>query len=120
MKRLTIICATSALALAAPAQAATKADAMKWEAAYQVLSAVDVAQTVYCLDRGTCEETNPLFGSNPKAWKLIAAKVAFGGLHYVLVDRLANKDPKTALRVAQISVALQGTVVVLNARFSFP
>lgn len=119
MKRL-IIAAALCCASTTPALAAIKADAMKWEAGYQVLSAIDTAQTVYCLHHDPdCEESNPLFGKHPKAWKLVAAKVVFGGLHFVLVDRLANPNPKAALRVAQISVVLQGTIVGLNARVIF-
>lgn len=108
------------LAYAAPAAAATKADAMHWELGYQLLNVADTATTIYCLDRVSgCEESNPLFGKHPKAWKLIAAKAVFGGLHFVLVDRLANHNPKAALRVAQISVFAQGTIVGLNARVVF-
>lgn len=118
-KLLIFAAAASAFAFATPAYAATKADAMRWEAAYQALSVVDVAQTVTCLKRDICEETNPLFGSNPKAWKLVAAKLAVGTFHYAIVDRLADQDPKLALRVAQVSVALQGGVVMLNARVFF-
>jgi hypothetical protein len=114
------IIAAALLCASTPALAATKADAMRTETVFLALSAVDLGQTVYCLDKVKgCEEANPIFGKHPKAWQLIAAKVAFGGLHFVLVDRLADKNPKAALRVAQVSVVLQGTIVGLNARVIF-
>src|SRR4051812_11101710 len=66
MKKL-IIAAALCCASTTPALAATKADAMKWEVGYQVLSAVDAAQTIYCLRHDPdCEEANPLFGKHPK------------------------------------------------------
>lgn len=114
-----VIIAAALAATAVPAQAATKADVMKWELGYQVLNIADVAATAICLHQPTCEETNPIFGKHPKVWKLVAAKVVFGGLHYVLIDKLADKDTKTALRIAQVSVLLQGTVVGLNIRATF-
>lgn len=119
MKRF-LIAAAALAAIASPSAAATKADAMRWETGFQVLSAADLGMTIYCLDKVKgCEEANPVFGKHPKAWQLIAAKAAFGGLHFVLIDRIANRDPKLALRLAQVSVVLQGAVVGLNMRVVF-
>lgn len=99
---------------------ATKSDAMKWEAGYQVLSAIDAAETIYCTKKiSGCEEANPLFGKHPSTAKIILTKVLIGGAHFILIDRMANRDPKAAMRIAQISVVLQGTVVGLNARIIF-
>jgi hypothetical protein len=118
--KLTIACAALALCTAAPAAAATKADAMRWEAAYEVLNAVDAVQTAYCVHHvGGCEEANPLLGKHPSTAKIIAAKVVLGGLHFAIVDRMANRNPKAAMRVAQVSVGLQGAVVGLNMRIVF-
>lgn len=120
MQKCLLLAAFAASACAAPAAAATKADVMKWELGYQALTVADTALTIQCLHHvNGCEEANPLFGKHPKAWQLIAAKAAFGGLHFVLVDRLADKNPKMALRVAQVSVVLQGAIVGLNARVVF-
>ena len=92
---------------------------MKWEIGYLALSAIDGAQTIECLDRGGCEEGNPLLGKHPSTTKLIAIKVGAGLVHFALFNRLNNRNPKAALRLAQVSCGLQGTVVALNARFTF-
>lgn len=114
-----LVFAPLALVASSPALAADKSDAMKWEAGFQVLSAIDAAETIYALESGKASEANPLFGKHPSAAKVIIVKALVGGVHYALVDRMANKNPKGALRVAQVSVMLQGTVVGLNARFVF-
>jgi hypothetical protein len=93
--------------------------ALKWEVAYLALSAIDTAQTISCLNRGECDEANPLFGRHPSSTKLIAAKVVFGAVHFAIFERLNDHNPKAALRMAQISAGLQGGVVLLNARFTF-
>jgi hypothetical protein len=118
--------ATLSLAVPSPAFAesasrfeVTKSAALKWEIGYLVLSAIDAGQTITCLERGICKEANPLFGKHPKARTIIAAKVIGGAAHFVLFNRLNERSPKTALRVAQISAGLQGGVVLLNARFTF-
>jgi len=115
-----IILAVALAATATPSLAATRADAMHWELAYEALNVADAAETIYCLERNRgCEEANPLMGKHPSPAKVIVAKAILGGLHFVIVDHVARKSPKTALRIAQISVALQGAVVGLNARIVF-
>jgi hypothetical protein len=83
------------------------------------LSAIDAAQTIRCLKRDLCEEGNPLFGRHPSAGTLIAGKLGGGVLHYLLMNELNKRDPKVALRTAQISAGLQGGVVAMNARIAF-
>lgn len=115
-----ILIAAALAATSTPAFAATPEDAMRWEMAYQGLSALDAAETIYCLKHVSgCEEANPLLGKHPGPAKIIASKIILGGLHFVLVSRLAHKNPKQALRIAQISVGFQGAVVGLNARIVF-
>jgi hypothetical protein len=86
---------------------------------YLALSAIDAAQTIDCLNRELCVEGNPLLGRHPSAAKLIGVKVGLGLLHFTAFSRINDKNPRGALRLAQISCALQGTVVGLNARFTF-
>jgi hypothetical protein len=93
--------------------------AMKWETTFLALSAVDAAQTIRCLKRDLCEEANPIFGKHPSAGTIIASKLGGGLLHYVLINELNKRDPKMALRTAQISAGLQGGVVAMNARIMF-
>jgi hypothetical protein len=111
--------AAAALAFASPAFADTQDAARKYEIAYLTLSAIDAAETIHCLDQHKCTEANPLFGKHPSAVKLIAGKVALGAIHYVAFNRLNERNPKAALRYAQISVGLQGGVVMWNLRVMF-
>ena len=118
MKKLLI--AAALLGVSSPAMAETTSEAaMKWEYAYLGLSAIDAVQTVVCLNSGRCEEANPLFGKNPSTAKVVIAKVAGSALQFAIFNEVRKRDPKMALRVAQVSVAVQGTAVVLNARFAF-
>jgi hypothetical protein len=97
----------------------TRSAALKWELGYLALSALDTAQTVDCLERGVCQEANPLFGKHPSTKTLILAKLGGGLAHFALFNYLNDRNPKIAMRAAQVSFALQGTVVALNARISF-
>lgn len=119
MRRITILAAGAALALAAPAAADTRSAARHYEAAYLALSAVDLAETIHCLERHQCAEGNPLFGRHPSTAKLVAGKVALGALHFALFTRLNQRNPRAALRMAQVSCVAQGGVVALNLRFVF-
>lgn len=96
-----------------------QAEAVKWEIAYLALSAIDAAQTIECIGRGACTELNPLFGKRPSATKIILAKTIGGALHFWAFSHLNKRNPKAALRGAQISAGLQGAVLVLNARVAF-
>lgn len=125
---LAAVCTAAALSLSTPAPAFaespwhaedTRSAALKWEIAYLALSAIDAAQTISCLDRGECKEGNPLFGKNPSSTKLILAKVGGGLAHFAVFKYVNDRDPKAALRLAQISFGIQGSVVMLNARFTF-
>ena len=97
----------------------TQSAARKWEIGYLTLSAIDTIETIDCLRRDICTEANPLFGKHPKASKLIVAKIAFGAVHFAVFNHANARNPKTALRFAQISAGVQGSVVLLNARFAF-
>ena len=98
---------------------ATKSAALKWEIGYLALSAIDTAQTIDCLNRDLCVEGNPILGKHPSTAKLIGAKIGLGLLHFTAFSRVNEKNPRGALRLAQISCAVQGAVVGLNARFTF-
>ena len=97
----------------------TQTAALKWELGYLALSALDTAQTVECLHRDVCEEANPIFGKHPSAKTLILAKLGGGLAHFALFSYMNDRNPKLAMRAAQISFALQGTVVLVNARITF-
>lgn len=98
---------------------ATKSAAVRWELTFLALAAIDTAQTISCLNRDICEEANPIFGKAPKAGTLLAAKAGVGLLHVAAFRMLLKRDPKYALRIAQISAITQGGVVALNARIAF-
>lgn len=97
---------------------ATRKAAMRWETAYVILSAADLALTVQCIEAGKCVEANPLAKSHSTT-KMVAIKSVLTLGHFLFVRRLADRNPKAALRVAQVSVAFQGGVVGLNLRTVF-
>jgi hypothetical protein len=96
-----------------------KSAALEWEIGYLALSGIDTVQTISCLHKGECKEANPIFGKHPKTGTLIAAKLAMGAAHFALFKYANDRSPMTALRMAQISCGIQGSVVLLNARFAF-
>jgi hypothetical protein len=97
----------------------TKSAAYKWEAGFLVLSAIDAAETITCLDRNRCTEGNLIWGHHPSTGKIVAAKLGLGLLHFGVFKAIADRDPHTALRAAQISAAVQGGVVLLNMHKAF-
>lgn len=118
----------AALSLSAPtpafAQSALQAEevrsaALKWEIGYLALNAIDTAQTIHCLKRDVCIEGNPIFGKNPSTKKLILGRLGLSLAHFAAFSQLNDRNPKAALRLAQVSCAVQGGVVLVNARFNF-
>jgi hypothetical protein len=97
----------------------TKSAAYKWEAAFLALSAIDAVETISCLNRATCTEHNPIWGHHPSTGKIVAAKLALGAIHFTVFKLIADHDPHTALRAAQVSAAVQGGVVLLNLHAAF-
>lgn len=119
-------CAAASLSVSVPAHAdnlwdnpRTSRAAVQWEYGYLGLSAIDAAQTIECLKRDACEESNPIFGKHPKTVTIIAVKALMGAAHFELFKHIYDRDSRAALRFAQLSVVTQGTVVGLNARFAF-
>jgi hypothetical protein len=97
----------------------TRVAAIQSEAGFLALSAMDAMQTIDCLSRNECVETNPLQGKHPSAAKLILVKAGLGALHFVAFKKELDRNPGSALRLAQISCGIQGSVVRMNARMSF-
>lgn len=89
------------------------------EIVYQVLNAIDAAETIHCLSMTNCHEANPLLGKHPSTIKLVAIKAGGGILHYVLMKRTFARNPRAA-RIAEIvSIGFQGAVVGANIRIFF-
>ena len=97
----------------------TRVAAIQSEAGFLALSAVDAMQTINCLSQNECVEINPLLGRHPSAAKIILVKAGMGALHFVAFKKEFDRNPTSALRLAQISCAIQGSVVRMNARMSF-
>jgi len=97
----------------------TRSAAYLWEASFLTLSAIDAAETISCLNRNRCTEGNPIWGHHPSTGKIVAAKLGLGLVHFAVFKAIANQDPKTALRAAQISAAVQGGFVLLNMNKAF-
>ena len=91
----------------------------KLEYAWQALNIIDTAQTAHCLDKGTCEEANPLIGKHPSTGKLIAYKAGMGAMHFGVTRLLQEIAPEWVRPWEIVSVAVQGGVVVANMRFVF-
>jgi hypothetical protein len=98
---------------------ATKSAAYKWEAAFLALSAIDAAETISCLNRNRCTEGNFIWGRHPSTGKIVAAKLGLGLIHFGIFKLIADHDPHTALRAAQVSAVVQGGVVLLNVQRAF-
>jgi hypothetical protein len=105
-----------ALCTASPALADTRSAGNAWEAGFQALNAIDTIETLSCHN---CVEANPLFGKHPSAEKLILLKAGVGLIHFAAFKYIQHDDPHAAMRLAQVSVAVQGGIVALNARFMF-
>lgn len=121
MKASLVLAAAAAL-IATPAMAEptdTQKATMRYETAFLGLVAIDALQTQACLSRDNCHEANPLFGKHPSRAKMLGVSVLGGALHYTLVREINKTNPKFALRLAQFSVAVEGTNVALNMRFVF-
>lgn len=93
-----------------------RARALRWELAYLGLGVIDAAQTINCLNDGICVEGNPIMGKNPTPAKLLLGRLALGSIHFAVFNAINKRNPKTAMRVAQISCAVQGATVLFNAR----
>ena len=98
--------------IAAPASAEVNAFS-KREIAYQVLGAVDAAQTCTFIRTGRAVEANPIavavFGSDqPSCGQVIAFKLVGGALHWVIAKWFQI-----------VSIGVQGGVVAANLRFVF-
>lgn len=91
----------------------------KLEITYQVLGAVDAAQTLYFLHHETAKEMNPLLGSNPSPGKVIAFKTIAGVLHYAVTRKIYEYNPEYAKYFEYTSIAVQGAVVGLNFKYVF-
>jgi len=104
------------VALASPA----KADGFRdREVAFQVLNAVDTAQTCYIVGSGRGVEANPLFGARPKCAKLIAIKAGAGLAHYLIANELQKSNEGSAKFFQVFTIAIYGTVVAANFRLVF-
>ena len=116
-----IIAAITLALLPTPALAKPEsfADLKHYEIAFQTLNAIDAIQTCDFLARGVAYEINPILGRNPSCPKVIAFKIAGGGIHYLLVREIAKRDPEVAKWVEIFSIAVQGGVVAANLRFAF-
>lgn len=84
------------------------------EVTYQLLNAVDAAQTCSFLRRGTAQELNPILGRNPSCKKVIGFKIGAGLIHYLISSSLPEREAK----IFQIStIVIQAGVVTWNTKF---
>lgn len=91
----------------------------KLEIAFQMLNAVDTAETAYCLHKEICQEANPLLSHNPSTGRLIATKAVSGLVHYAITRMIFKSDPEAARYWLIGSIIVQGGVVGWNAKTCF-
>lgn len=76
---------------------------------------LDAGSTVYALNRGA-HETNPVYGAQPNAAKVLAIKGATTAGQLWLLKKMAKSHPKAANALAKISGAAMGVIGVHNLR----
>jgi len=82
-----------------------------------VLAAADIAITQRCLDRGTCHEGNPIYGSHPSLGRMLAIRVPLEALIDFGARRLFRHDPEQAITMLRVKAGVTGVVVGMNLRF---
>lgn len=90
-----------------------------YEIAWQLLNALDAAQTIDCSNKPTCSEANPLFGKRPSTGTVLGIKGAMAIGHFFLMRHIAHRNWKAA-RTAEIgTILVQGLIDGLNFRYAF-
>lgn len=90
------------------------------EVAYQLLNAIDAAQTIHFVSKGDYRELNPLLGHKPSAERVMITKISAGVLHWVITDALERRASPETVRQWQVwSIVIQGGVVAANMRAVF-
>ncbi len=87
---------------------------------FATTSAIDLHQTVTCLNAGTCREINPLVPVKPNSVQGVAFKLGVTGLLIWLTQAMSNVDTPKAPMAAfwlQTGMAAAQTVVVLHNHF---
>lgn len=87
-----------------------------YEAAYQVIHAIDAAQTLNIRKKEGNYETNPILGERPKDAEVIAYMAAESALHYAVTYQLAEKGAPMWVQHAWhcISIGWNGKVIISN------
>jgi hypothetical protein len=94
-------------------------NATRWEMAFVGLSVIDTLQTAECINRGRCDEGNPIYGRHPSVGKLVAIKAAGVAAHYGIFRYLNARNPINSRSWAIGAAVVTGGAVALNARFMF-
>lgn len=91
-----------------------------YEIAWQLLNALDLAQTLDCTHRfPTCKEANPILGNRPSDGLVIGVKGGMAIAHFLLMRHIAHRDWKAA-RWGEIgTILVQGVIDGLNFRYAF-
>ncbi|WP_288806234.1 DUF5658 family protein [uncultured Novosphingobium sp.] len=89
------------------------------EMGFVAMNVADAAMTIYCVEKGTCIEKNPLYGSRPSPLRVIGVKAAMAGGHYILVREVAKQSPTLARVISITTLAALTGVVGYNATVIF-
>ena len=83
------------------------------------LNLADVVLTYNCLQRGNCEEANPIYGRHPSLPRIIITKSFFTAAQWAITDVLLEMDPKKAKFLTYASIAINAGVVGWNMQYQF-
>ena len=108
-----------AAALLIPTQAMAEPFPVRKEIAFQLLNAVDAAQTIACTKSTRCHEVNPIFGRKPSVEKIVGIKVATGVIHFAIARFLFKDSPADQDSFEKVSILIQGGIVAANMRIVF-
>jgi len=89
------------------------------EVTYQLLNALDAAQTISCMHKANCHEANPILGKHPSTGTIIGFKAGSAILHYTIGRYWIKRNPHEALLFEVGTVAVQGVICGLNFRYAF-
>jgi len=87
--------------------------AHKWRGLLVGTLAADVATTCAILSRGG-HEANPIYGRNASCGKIAGINAGIGLVSWVLLSRLARRNPEKARDAAKLTTIIRGLVVGWN------
>jgi len=89
------------------------------EISYQILNALDAAQTISCVSKQYCKEGSMILGKKPSILGIVGFKAASGIIHFGIERFLIRRNLREAMKFEIVSVTVQGVICGLNFRYAF-